>query len=145
MMRLHMYTPEQVFKQALRDDFAANLDGDGYEARLVYGTKICRDNATGKVEFFNVTHKGGSWGGYLPLTEGEVFNFLHKGWRYGVYVLYLSNNRLKLDKIERRIRREANADNNLKVISYLTAQRQKVLEGYNKINHQLNLISNGTD
>ena len=103
------YTSDQVFEQALEDKFASNVDGRGYEGRISYGTKITRDNITAEVEFFNTT-QGGSH--YVKLSPSDEHIFYSKGWKYGIYVLYLSNNRAKLESIEKSIRKEVNSTNN---------------------------------
>ena len=131
------YTSDQVFEQALEDRFASNVDGRGYEGRISYGTKITRDNATGEVEFFNTT-KGGSH--YVKLSTAEEHIFYSKGWKYGIYVVYLSNNRIKLESIERSIRKEVNSTNNHATLKSLQGKRDRVLIQYNKVNLLLKSI-----
>ena len=130
-------TMQKLWEQAENDKFAANLDGVGYQARLVYGTKISRDNNTGEVELFNVAVNGDY---YQKLTEKEVNTFLAGGWRYGVYVLSLSNNRTRLDSIEKSIRREVNGEARESTLRNLRARRQNVVEKYNKMNLLLNQL-----
>lgn len=130
-------TMQKLWEQAENDRFAANLDGVGYQARLVYGTKISRDNNTGEVELFNVAVNGDY---YQKLTEKEVNTFLAGGWRYGVYVLSLSNNRTRLDSIEKSIRREVNGEARESTLRNLRARRQNVVEKYNKMNLLLNQL-----
>jgi len=48
-----MYSLEDIWNQATSDDYAVNLDGDGYESRLVYGVKIIRDNETESIQILN--------------------------------------------------------------------------------------------
>lgn len=131
------YTQEQVFEQALEDKYASNVDGRGYQGRISYGTKITRDNRTGEVEFFNTT-KGGAY--YVKLSAQEEGIFYSKGWKYGIYVLYLSNNRVKLESIERSIRKEVNSTNNHATLKSLRGKRDKVLAQYNKVNLLLKSI-----
>ena len=131
------YTSDQVFEQALEDRIASNVDGRGYEGRISYGTKITRDNATGEVEFFNTT-KGGSH--YVKLSPAEEHIFYSKGWKYGIYVVYLSNNRIKLESIERSIRKEVNSTNNHATLKSLQGKRDRVLIQYNKVNLLLKSI-----
>lgn len=130
-------TMNDVFEESLDDGFAGNIDGEGYQARIVYGAKISRDNETGAIEIFNVS-RGGEM--YLPISDNEKENFLEKGWRYGAYVLFLSNNRLKLDVIERSIRMEINSGRNSATLKGLNSKRSKILEKYNNINNLLKLI-----
>tara|TARA_R110001592_G_scaffold15116_4_gene66444 strand:- start:1550 stop:1948 length:399 start_codon:yes stop_codon:yes gene_type:complete len=130
-------TMDEVFEESLDDGFAGNLDGEGYQARIVYGAKISRDNETGEIEIYNVT-RGGEM--YLPLSDYEKEYFLEKGWRYGVYMMFLHNNRLKLDVIERSIRMEVNTVNNAAALKGLRSKRNKILEKYNNVNNLLKLI-----
>jgi len=134
-----MYTVNEVFNQAKEDSFAGNVDGKGYEARIVYGTKISRDLYTGEVQFFNCT-KGGSY--YTLLSDEEINIFREKGWRCGVYVLFLSNNRSRLDSLERSIRREVNGENNPSRIKFWKVRRERILQRYNNINLLLQYESN---
>ena len=68
-------TMDEVFEESLDDGFAGNLDGEGYQARIVYGAKMSRDNETGEIEIFN-TSRGGEM--YLPISDYEKENFLEK-------------------------------------------------------------------
>jgi|TARA_R110000824_G_scaffold22084_2_gene81364 hypothetical protein len=135
------FSANEVFEQSLQDRHAGQVDSDGYRARMRYGTKISRDNLTGEVEFFNCT-KGGNM--YALLTPTEINIFLEKGWVCGVYVVYLSNNRLKLDIIERSIRREVNEKNNPATIKSLKAKQERIFSRYNKVNLLLKSIQDGT-
>lgn len=137
-----MYTLEEVFNQALDDKFAGNVDGVGYEARINNGTKISKDSTTGKIELFNIS-KGGGY--YLKLIGLEVESFLEGGWRYGTYVLSLSNNRSRLDSIERSIRREVNGSNNPATLRGLKKRRAQALERYSFFNQLIKQSENGTD
>lgn len=131
------YTGEEVFEQALQDKFASKVDGRGYEGRISYGTKITRDNITGEVEFFNTTQGGNH---YVKLSLNEEYIFYSKGWKYGIYVVYLSNNRAKLETIEKSIRKEVNSTNNHATLKSLRGKRDKVLARYNKVNLLLKSI-----
>ena len=42
------YTLDEIFNQALEDKSSANVDSQGYEARIGYGTKITRDKKNRK-------------------------------------------------------------------------------------------------
>lgn len=134
------YTLDEVFNQAVLDKFSGNVNGKEYEGRLAYGTKITRDTLTGEIEFFNTTQGGAH---YILLTTHEIKNFLVGGWKYGIYVVYLSNNRSKLEAIERQVRKEVNSSNNPATLKSLQGKRKRTLERYNKVNIKLNSIQNG--
>ena len=91
----------------------------------------------GEVEFFNTT-QGGSH--YVKLSPAEEHIFYSKGWKYGIYVVYLSNNRIKLESIERSIRKEVNSTNNHATLKSLQGKRDRVLTRYNKVNLLLKSI-----
>tara|TARA_R100000655_G_scaffold107044_1_gene157006 strand:+ start:512 stop:949 length:438 start_codon:yes stop_codon:yes gene_type:complete len=134
------YSLEDIMNQAMADEYSANLSGNKYNARLLYGCKIHQDHETKTVEILN-TSLGGEW--YSNITEPQLNIFLEKGWRIGVYELSLSNYRLKLDKIEASIKREMNGRRNPKQIQSLKSARTNVLNKYSKIKFKLNSKSNG--
>ncbi len=134
-----VYTLIDVWNQAKDDCFTANLDGEGYEARILYGCKISKDKETNMVQLQN-TSRGGEW--YIQLEPEEIEIFLNMGWRIGIYMLSLSNYRLKLDRIEMLIKMEVNGRKNPKQIQSLKSSRQRILEKYSKIKNQLNQLNN---
>ena len=95
-----------------------------------------------KLSSFNSTTGGGF---YQVISVLDIENFLQKGWKVGAYVLYLSNNRTKLDLIDRMVRKEINSSNNPASIKSLKAKKERVIKKYNKINLKLKSIQNGTD
>lgn len=133
-----VYTLIDVWNQAKDDCFTANLDGEGYEARILYGCKISKDKETNIVQLQN-TSRGGEW--YIQLEPEEIEIFLNMGWRIGIYMLSLSNYRLKLDRIERLIKMEVNGRKNPKQIQSLKSSRQRILERYSKIKNELNKLN----
>lgn len=135
------YKLEDIFNQAIKDDYAISVDGMGYEARMVYGIKIIKDLTTKNIEILNTT-QGGDY--YKSLNEYEVDIFLEKGWRQGVYMLSLSNYRLKLDLIEIKIHKEINGRSSVKQIKTLKSQRERILSKYTEINNKLNIINYGS-
>ena len=53
-----MYSLSEVFEQSILDRESAQLDSKLYQARLLRGIKIVRDNETLEVEIFNTTMGG---------------------------------------------------------------------------------------
>ena len=127
---LPKYCLDDVMEQAITDEFSVSVDGDGYQARILYGCKIMQDNETKEIKILN-TALGGEWYKTVDFDLLEVF--LQKGWRFGVYELSLSNYRIKLDKVERLIKKEMNGRKNPKQIQSLKMSRQNILERYSKI------------
>lgn len=133
-----VYTLIDVWNQAKEDCLTANLDSKGYEARILYGCKISKDNSTDMIQLQN-TSRGGEW--YLQLDPDEIEIFLKMGWRIGIYMLSLSNYRIKLDKIEKFIKSEMNGRKNPKQIQSLKSSRQRILERYSNIKNKLNQLN----
>ncbi len=81
-----MYTLQEIWEQAKKDTFASNRDSTGYQARIVYGCRIVRDDATGEIEIYN-TGKGGDY--YKKIEKIDIF--LTNGLRHGCYEVSLNN------------------------------------------------------
>ncbi len=130
---------QDIMNQAMQDEFSANLSGNKYNARLLYGCKIHQDVETKEIQILN-TSLGGEW--YAKVDNNQINIFLEKGWRIGVYELSLSNYRLKLDKIEWSVKKEMNGRRNPKQIQSLKSARENILRKYSKIKFKLNQESN---
>jgi|TARA_R110000796_G_scaffold77394_2_gene172810 hypothetical protein len=127
-----------VFEEAKLDEYSGVLDSRGAEARIVLAIKITRDRESGDVEILN-TSKGGDY--YKEISKDEYELFIKKGWRYGVYVLYLSNCRLKLNSIEIRIN-EHIQENIKTTLEMLQTRRKVILNNYAQVKNKLNQINN---
>jgi len=125
-----------VFEEAKLDEYSGVLDSKGAEARIVLAIKITRDRESGDVEILN-TSKGGDY--YKEISKDEYELFIKKGWRYGVYVLYLSNCRLKLNSIEIRIN-EHIQENIKTTLEMLQTRRKVILNNYAQVKNKLNQI-----
>jgi len=128
---------QDVWTEALADQFATTLDSTGYEARIVYGCRIVKDRLTNEIELYN-TGQGGDY--YQKLNQEQEKVFIEKGWRYGCYVLSLSNYRRKLSKIEKMIRNEMNGKKNPKQVQSYKTSRENLLNQYAEISKKLNKI-----
>ena len=78
---------------------------------------------------------------YKEISKDEYELFIKKGWRYGVYVLYLSNCRLKLNSIEIRIN-EHIQENIKTTLEMLQTRRKVILNNYAQVKNKLNQINN---
>jgi len=135
-----MHSLESLWEESLKDTYAISLDGSGYSARMVYGVKIVKDDETKQIQIINAT-RGGDY--YSEINKEQLKTFLEKGWRIGVYVLSLSNYRLKLDLIEKKIQKEMNGRKSKKQIEILKGSRQRVMTKYSEINYKLNQLNYG--
>jgi len=131
------YNLQDIWGQALEDDFATDINGQGYESRLVYGVKIIRDNVTKEVQIL----KAMTGSEYYPnLSKDEIEVFLDKGWRYGIYSLSLASYRTKLENIKEAIKSEVNGRNRIKRLYLYKESRDGILKKYNNINNKLNQL-----
>ncbi|QDP61315.1 MAG: hypothetical protein Unbinned1524contig1000_72 [Prokaryotic dsDNA virus sp.] len=127
----------KVWEEAEEDIAAAILDKKGYGARLLCGIKIMKCHETNTVQILNTTLNGDYYQ-EISIAEYEVFK--EKGWRYGIYVLSLTNYRRKLDKIEKKIKKELNGKNNTRAILNAKANRVRIMENFTTISTKLNFI-----
>lgn len=125
-----MHSLKEIWEVAKKDSFANNLDGKGYEARVMYGTKIVYDHATDHVTIYN-TAKGGDF--YEQVRANQLSYFLSRGWRLGVYQVAIDTCSEKLEKIEQKIKNEMNGRKNPKQIQSLKKSRQRVINQYSKL------------
>tara|TARA_R110000787_G_scaffold36651_5_gene93415 strand:+ start:6712 stop:7116 length:405 start_codon:yes stop_codon:yes gene_type:complete len=131
------YDLQDIWCQALDDDFATDINGQGYESRLVYGVKIIRDNVSKEVQIL----KAMTGSEYYPnLSKDEIEVFLDKGWRYGIYSLSLASYRTKLENIKEAIKSEVNGRNRIKRLYLYKESRDGILKKYNNINNKLNQL-----
>jgi len=129
-----MYSLEYIFQESVKDFESAILDSLDYEARLLRGIKIVKDNETGEVVIFNTT-KGGDY--YKEIEDGEYNLFLENGWKIAVYVISLSNYRRKLVSIEQRIKEELRGRKNAKSIKMSKSRRLAILKNFSEVSNKL--------
>ena len=128
------YTLEDIFSQAEEDYKAINLDGESYQARILYGCKISLDEESETITIHN-TALGGDY--YRIITDEQKEYFKEKGWRLGVYNVCIETYHLKLQKIEDKIKDEMNTKQNPKQIKHLKTHRERIIKMYNKINTKI--------
>jgi predicted RNA-binding protein YlqC (UPF0109 family) len=129
-----MRTLEEIFKEAVTDKDTVSLDGVGYEARMLYGIKISKDNYT---QYVTIQECKSNSDYYVDICMRHYELFGEKGWKYALYVLSLNNLRLRLDEIGNKIRQEINSRNNEKYIKSLVQSKDNLETMYNKINNKL--------
>ncbi len=131
------YRLTDIFYQAVEDEYAVSLDSNTYEARLVYGTKIIRDNENQSIVIYN-TAMGGHY--YKMLTPVQLDYFFLGGWRKGCYKLALDNYKIKLERIEKSIKQEMNGKKNPKQIQSLKNSRERLMNKYKLITDKLSKL-----
>ena len=134
-----MYSLSEVFEQSILDRESAQLDSKLYQARLLRGIKIVRDNETLEVEIFNTT-MGGDF--YKEVNAEQYKLFKENGWKIGVYVISLTNYRRKLVKIEQRIKDELNSRKNAKSIKTAKQRRLTILKNFREVSNKLKEFQN---
>ena len=131
------YDLQDIWCQALDDDFATDINGQGYESRLGYCGKRIRVNVSKEVQIL----KAMTGSEYYPnLSKDEIEVFLDKGWRYGIYSLSLASYRTKLENIKEAIKSEVNGRNRIKRLYLYKESRDGILKKYNNINNKLNQL-----
>jgi hypothetical protein len=128
------YRMKDIFEQAIQDTYAVNLDSNDYQARMVFGCKIIRDNNTGETRLLN-TAMGGHH--YKKLDSAQLQYFFEGGWRYGCYKLALDNYKIKLERVEVSIKAEMNGKKNPKQIQSLKNSRERLMNKYKLITDKL--------
>lgn len=131
------FSLKNIFDQSLKDEYSADISTKGCQSMIVYGVKTVRDIKTEVIKVYNTT-KGGDY--YMEIEEDEYDIFFKNGWRYGVYVLYLNNIRLKLDKVEENIKQEVNGRLSKKAILGWKTNRSILMAKYSKITKKLNQL-----
>tara|TARA_B100000768_G_C11284487_1_gene381237 strand:+ start:1911 stop:2321 length:411 start_codon:yes stop_codon:yes gene_type:complete len=129
---------KDIWQEAKDDNYSSNLDGTGYESRIVFGIKIVHDHETDLVSILNT-----SIGGDFYTEVKNLAPFFKGGWRYGVYQTAICNYKYKLDKVDKAMRCEVNGKKNPKQIKSLKNARLRVLSKYNNIINKLNQTSYG--
>jgi len=122
----------EIFDQAKNDPSSVNIDGRGYESRMMHGVQIMCYQETGEIKIFNP--RGKEY--YEELTPPEYLLF-EGGWRRGVYTLVLQSYRNRLDIIEKRI---PEILNNKKSLTALKERRTGILKKYFKLTQKLNQL-----
>jgi len=126
---------KDIWEEAKEDGFSSNLDGAGYESRMVFGIKIVYDHDTQQISILNT-----STGGDFYNEVKNIDPFLKGGWRYGVYQTAIENYKLKLRQVEESIKAEVNGKKNPKQITKLKNSRVGILSKYSKIINKLNQV-----
>jgi len=121
-----------IFDQAKNDPSSVNLDGRGYESRMMHGVQIMYYNRTSEIKIFNPRGKE-----YYEELTSEEYLLFEGGWRKGVYTLVLQSYRNRLDIIEKRI---PEILNNKKSLTALKERRTGILKKYFKLTQKLNQL-----
>jgi hypothetical protein len=130
-----MYSLLEVFNQAKSDHYSKLLKGKGIESFLCYGFKIGKEIESDKIRIIDMT-KGGDF--YREVTKHEYHTFQTLGWKTAIYVLYLSNCRTKLSRLEARIKDALVNNESVKLIRKLKASREQILKNFNRVKIKLN-------
>jgi len=132
------YSLSDVFQEAITDKLAANVDTESYEARLLYGIKIIHEPRTQIITIYN-THLGGDH--YKEIAPADYQLFKQSGWRHAVFILCLSNCRVKLDRLHESMERETEREpKRLKRIEGIIKQREKTEARIRTIQRKFNRI-----
>tara|TARA_R100000951_G_scaffold63651_1_gene53458 strand:+ start:786 stop:1178 length:393 start_codon:yes stop_codon:yes gene_type:complete len=125
----------EVFNQAKDDHHSKLLKHKNVKAYMCYGFKILRVNNSDEIKIIDMT-KGGDF--YREVTKHEYHTFQSLGWKTAIYVLYLSNCRTKLSRLESRIKDALVNNESVKLIRKLKASREQILKNFNRVKIKLN-------
>ena len=128
------YRLKDIFNQAVEDEYSVILNGRDYQARMVYGCKITKEDDTQLIKIEN-TAMGGHF--YKDLKPEQIGYFMEGGWRYGCYKLALDNYNIKLKRVEKSIKEEMNGKKNPKQIQSLKNARERLMNKYKLITDKL--------
>ena len=74
----------------------------------------------------------------MPVVAGEILIYFCRQRKKAIYVLYLSNCRTKLSRLEDRIKDAMVNNESVKLIRKLKASREHILQNFNKVKIKLN-------
>jgi len=130
-----MHTLDQLFEQATIDSYSKCLVQKGIVSYICYGFKIVKEKKSDKISILDMTTSGDF---YREINKDEYNDFKKLGWKIAIYVLYLSNCRSKLEKLEARINVAIVNNESIKLIRKLKANREQILSNFNKVKIKLN-------
>ena len=130
-----MYNLGELFYQAEKDYHSKPLHDKVVNSYMCYGFKIIKELNSNRVSIIDMT-KGGDY--YQEINIDEYSYFKTLGWKRAIYVLYLSNCRTKLSRLETRIQNALVNNVSIKTIRKLKASREQILRNFNKVKIKLN-------
>ncbi len=130
-----MYNLGELFYQAEKDYHSKPLHDKVVNSYMCYGFKIIKELNSNQVSIVDMT-KGGDY--YQEINIDEYSYFKTLGWKRAIYVLYLSNCRTKLSRLETRIQNALVNNVSIKTIRKLKASREQILRNFNKVKIKLN-------
>jgi hypothetical protein len=129
-----MYDLDGLFHQAEEDYHSKLLKQRSVISYMCYGYKIIKEVRSGKVTIIDMTSNGDF---YKEISTHEYDTFKNLGWKTAIYVLYLSNCRTKLSRLEDRIKNAMVNNESIKVIRKLKDRRNQILNNFNKVKIKL--------
>ena len=130
-----MYNLGELFFQAEDDYHSKPLHDKVVNSYMCHGFKIIKELNSNQVSIVDMT-KGGDY--YQEINIDEYSYFKTLGWKRAIYVLYLSNCRTKLSRLETRIQNALVNNVSVKTIRKLKASREQILRNFNKVKIKLN-------
>tara|TARA_R110000803_G_scaffold150171_1_gene215579 strand:+ start:1209 stop:1631 length:423 start_codon:yes stop_codon:yes gene_type:complete len=124
-----------LFKQAGDDHLSVKIKEPEFIAHMMYGWRISKEFHSSNITIICIS-SGGDF--YREATEIEYNIFRELGWKSAIYVLYLSNCRSKLSKLDARINVSIVENESIRTIRKLKSSRQQILRNLNKVKSKLN-------
>lgn len=130
-----MFSLLEVFNQAKYDHHSKLLKSKSEWSFMCHGFRIGKEIESDKIRIIDMT-KGGDF--YREVTKHEYHTFQTLGWKTAIYVLYLSNCRTKLSRLESRIKDALVNNESVKLIRKLKESRETILKNFNRVKIKLN-------
>ena len=127
-----MYSIEEVYSQALKDNSAIHQVLQNGDSVINMGVKIQKFND--HIEILNCS-KGGDY--FTSFNDQEYKLILKEGWKVGCIKTAMNNCLHKLNLIEDKMKIEVNTRKNDKHIQNLKNRRESILIKYSKHNNKL--------
>lgn len=130
-----MYNLLELFCQAKDDYHSKTLRDKKTISYMCHGFKITKEIKSEVIFIMDMSKRGDF---YQEVSQDEYDIFFKLGWKKAIYVLYLSNCRIKLSRLEARIQNALVNNGSVRTIRKLKESREQILHNFNKVKIKLN-------
>ena len=123
----------EIFDEAQKDYATTQINDTGYNACILLGVKIIKEDVTNKVTIFCPSK---SINYYVEIEEELYKLFYKKGWKKAVREITLSKYKDKLDRVMLSISKEMNGNRSPKRLRMLKEAREQILKRYYRLSQK---------
>lgn len=123
----------EIFNEAQKDYATTQINDTGYQACILLGVKITKEDMTGKI---TIHDPGKSINYYIEISQDAYKLFYKKGWKKAVREITLSKYKDKLERVTKSISREMNGGRSPKRLRTLKESRGQILRKYYKLSQK---------